>query len=272
MIHSSAVVDPFAEIDPDASIGPFCRVGPYVRIDRGTRLISHVAIFGPTDIGKSNIIHPFASLGGFPQDVKFLDDRRGRLVIGDGNQIREYVTVNRGTAKSEGVTRVADDCLLMNSVHVAHDVTLGSGCVIASDSLIAGHAIIDRHVRLSGGVRVGQFVRLGSYAFAAAGALIDRDVIPYGITAGTDRAAIRGINLVGVRRAGFPDAVVRSLVKAWQILSDRDRPYEDRRDAVRARFGHVIEVLHVLAFMDESRKRGQGVRVVRAGAGLSGEA
>lgn len=201
-IHSTALVDAKAQLAEDVEIGPFCVVGPHVEIGAGTKLLAHVVVDNHTRIGEHNTIHPFASIGGAPQDLKFRGED-ARLVIGDHNTIRESVTMNIGTeAGGRMETTVGSHCLFMAYSHVAHDCVIGDQVIVANSAALAGHLEIASHSTVGGLVAIHQFCRVGRYAFLAGGAKISQDIPPFCVTQG-DRAQLVGINVVGLKRAGF---------------------------------------------------------------------
>lgn len=215
--HESSIVDPRAEIADDVEIGPFCHVHAGVRIGAGTRLLSHVVVMGSTTLGVSNVIHPFTVIGGDAQVRKGADTQGTRhgLEIGDHNVFRESVTVN--TSSGDGTTRVGSHNLFMAGCHVAHDVVVGSRCVVANGVQLAGHVIIDDWVTFGGLAGVAQHLRVGQGAFVAAGAMCERDVPPFVIAQG-DRARVRAINVVGLERRGVPAESIAALRRAFASL------------------------------------------------------
>jgi UDP-N-acetylglucosamine acyltransferase len=230
-IHPSALVDPRAEIDDAVEIGPYCVVGPGVAIGARTRLASHVVVEGPTAIGRDNAIHSFAVLGGAPQHKR---DQGGpaRLVVGDANVIREHVTVHRGT--DGGTTSLGSHNLLMVGCHVAHDVSLGAHATIANGVQLAGHAIVHDFATFGGLAGVAQRVRVGESAFVAAGAMVERDVPPFVIVQG-DRARVRALNKVGLRRRGVSEESIAALEGAFRAIFASGRTQrEAARDVERS--------------------------------------
>ena len=226
-VHPTALVDPRAEIDASVEIGPYCVVGAGVAIGSGTRLMSHVVVEGQTVIGRDNLVHPFAVLGGKPQHKR---DQAGpaRLVVGDSNVIREHVTIHRGT--DGGTTSVGSHVLLMVGAHVAHDVTLGSHVTVANGVQLAGHAVVEDYVTFGGLSGVAQFVRVGESAFVAAGAMVEREVPPYVIVQG-DRARVRALNKVGLGRRGVAPESIAALESAFRAIFATRIP---QREAARA--------------------------------------
>ncbi|MFD0409179.1 acyl-ACP--UDP-N-acetylglucosamine O-acyltransferase [Kitasatospora sp. NPDC127116] len=249
MIHPTAVVHPDAQVHPEATVGPMCIIGPDVRVGRGTNLIGHVWVEGPTVIGEDNQVFPFACLGGPSQTRSRPVDAEPMLVIGDRNQIRETVTIHRGSTASS-TTRIGDDCLIMASVHIGHDCVIGNGCVVSSGSCIAGHCRLDDFVNLSGMVFVVQNLHVGTHAFVTAMVKVDHDVPPYTIADGLDGMAIRGVNLIGLRRRNFPRQTLRHIVDAVRVWTTRtDLSRADRLQHMEARHGHLPEVKNLVDFL-----------------------
>lgn len=215
-IHSTAIVHAGAEIDPSADIGPYCVIGPHVKIGANTRLLSHVVIDNDTVVGTGNVIHPFAALGGPPQDLKFKGER-SRLVVGDNNVIREGATLHLGTSHGHMETRVGSNCLLMAYSHVAHDCTVGNRVVLANSVALAGHVTVGDNVIMGGIAGVHQFCRIGRNAFIAGGAMASQDVPPFCIAKG-DRAQLVGLNVIGLKRAGWSRDTIQTVRTAFQEL------------------------------------------------------
>jgi UDP-N-acetylglucosamine acyltransferase len=221
LISPLACVDPKACIARDVEIGPFCRVGPDVTLGAGCRLLSHVVIQGHTTIGRNNVFHPNAVIGGCPQDKKYLAEPT-RLEIADGNEIREGVTINIGTSYGGGCTRVGSVNLLMANSHIGHDAQFGDDCVLANNVMIAGHVVCGNHVNMMGGVGVHHFVTIGDYAYVGGAARIHHDVPPYVKVDGADQ--VRGLNTVGLLRAGFSTRDIAELEDACRRLFYRHKP------------------------------------------------
>ena len=212
-IHSTAIVATGAELHGDVEVGAYAVIGRGVSIGQGTRILAHVVLEGPTRIGAENVIHPFAVVGGAPQAKK--KGEAGRLIIGDKNVIREHATIHRGTQGN--VTQVGSSNLLMVGCHVAHDVIIASHVTLANGVQLAGHAVIEAHATFGGMSGVAQFVKVGESAFVAAGAMCERDVPPFVVVQG-DRARVRALNKVGLRRRGIDDAAIARLERAFRLL------------------------------------------------------
>ena len=220
-VHPQAVVEPGAKLGDDVEIGPFCVVGSDVEIGAGTKLVSPVTVLGITRLGAGNLIFPNAVLGAPPQDKKFRGEQT-RLEIGDQNQIREAVTIHTGTDKGGGVTRIGSNNLLMVNCHIGHDARIADHCVLSNNVMIAGHCHIGSGVVLSGGVGIHHFVTVDDYAYAGGYARLTHDVPPF--VKVDENAKIRGLNAVGLRRAGFSDVDIDALEEAiFRLFLDRDR-------------------------------------------------
>lgn len=216
LIHPTAVVHPLARIAADVLVGPYSVIGSDVELDSGCSIGAHVVIAGATRIGRDNRIFPFACLGEAPQDKKY-DGENTRLEIGDGNTIREYVTINRGTVQDQGVTRVGNGNWIMAYVHIAHDCQVGSHTVLANNATLAGHVHVGDHATLGGATLVHQFCHIGAHAFSAYGARINKDVPPF-VMVGEGRARPRGVNAEGLKRRGFSDSRIARLKQAYRLL------------------------------------------------------
>jgi UDP-N-acetylglucosamine acyltransferase len=220
-IHPTAVVDPRAELGEGVEVGPYAVVGAGVQLGRGTRLLSHAVVEGPAQLGEENVVHPFAVIGGAPQHKRQPAGASSRLVVGDRNVFREHVTVHRGT--DGRATTLGSHNLLMVGVHVAHDVSVGSSVTIANGVQLAGHTVIADHATFGGLAGLAQFVRVGESAFVAAGAMCEKDVPPFVIVQG-DRARVRALNVVGLRRRGVPEESIAALRLAFRAVFGGEGP------------------------------------------------
>ncbi len=218
MIDERAVIDPSAKIAENVEIGPYAIIGAHVEIGEGTWIAPHAVIKGRTKLGKRNKIYQFTSIGEDPQDLKYQGEDT-LLEVGDENIFREFCTVDRGTVQDQGITRIGNNNLLMNYVHVAHDCRIGNHVIFANNASLAGHVIVDDYVVLGGFSAIYQFCRLGEHSFIASGALVEKDVLPYTRVSGDDIFAKPfGLNVVGLRRRGF-DEKKRALIKeAYRIV------------------------------------------------------
>ena len=216
MIHKTAIIDPKSKISSNVSIGPYSVIGPDVEIDENTIIYSHVSISGHTKIGKRNKIYPFASIGSDPQDLKY-NGEETKLIIGDENTIREYVTINPGTVGDGGKTIIGNSCLFMISSHVAHDCLIGNNVIIANNVPLGGHVIIEDNVVIGGNSAVQQFTRIGKMAMIGGMTGVLHDVIPYGLSTG-NRNSLQGLNLIGLRRAKFENKKILGLGEAYKEI------------------------------------------------------
>lgn len=252
-IHPTAVVSKGARLAGNVAIGPYCVVGDEVVLNAGVRLAAHVVIDGKTTIGEGTRIFPFASIGLEPQDLKY-NGEASSLAIGRHNTIREYVTINPGTAGGGMVTRIGDHCLLMVGAHVAHDCQVGNDVIMANNATLAGHVVVEDHARLGGLCAVHQFVRIGRHAMIGGMSGVERDVIPYGQVMG-DRARLTGLNIIGMQRAGFSREDIQELRSAYQLLFASDGTLGERVAETAERFAGVAPVEDIVAFIraDSSR-------------------
>jgi UDP-N-acetylglucosamine acyltransferase len=216
-IHPTAVVDPKSKVHSSCTIGPYCVIGPEVEIGDECRLVSHVAIEGPTRIGAGNRFYPFSSIGMAPQDISYKDEPT-RLEIGDHNEIREYVTINRATTKGSGVTRVGSHNLIMAYTHIAHDCHIGNHIIMANAATLGGHVTVEDWATVGALCPVHHFVRIGTHAFIGGGTTITRDVLPFSKTSAERGTHAYGLNAVGLERRGFDKERIRKLHHAYKVL------------------------------------------------------
>lgn len=216
MIDKTAIIDPSAKIANNVHIGPYSVIGPEVEIGEGTWIGPHVVIQGPTRIGRDNKIFQFSSIGERPQDLKFNGEKTW-LEIGDRNVIREFCTLNRGTAQDKSLTRIGNDNLFMAYVHVAHDCIVGNHTVFANNASLAGHVSVDDYVTLGGFSGVFQFCRVGAHSFVTTNSVVIKDVPPFVKVSGY-YAKPYGLNTVGLQRRGFAEDVLSELRRAYKII------------------------------------------------------
>lgn len=252
-IHPSAVIEDGAELGPGVRIGPFCHVGPQVRLGAGVELKSHVVIAGATSLGEGTVVFPQAVLGEPPQNVRHKGGRT-TLTIGRDCVIREAATAHVGTDTSRGATTIGDRCMLMAYSHVAHDCAVGDDVTFANGATLAGHCEVGDGVILGGLSAVHQFVRIGHHAFIGGMSGVAGDVIPYGMVIG-NRARLRGLNVVGLKRSGASRQELQTLRAAYRMLFDRARPVAENVGAVEAAYGRDARVADILAFVTERGKR-----------------
>jgi UDP-N-acetylglucosamine acyltransferase len=216
LIHPTAIVDLKADIDSSVQIGPYAVVGPDVRIGAGTKIGPHTTIEGKTTIGTNNHIFQFASIGAAPQDKKY-NNEPTELIIGNSNTIREFVTINRGTAQDQGVTRVGDDNWIMAYVHVAHDCIVANQCIFANSTNLAGHVQIGDWAILGGYTGIHQFCKVGAHAMSGVGSVVLHDIPPFVMVSG-NTAQAHGINTEGLKRRGFSADDIAQIRLAYKTL------------------------------------------------------
>lgn len=221
-IHGTAMISEGAELGVDVEVGPYTVLGPHVRVGDRTRIGPQVVLDGHTILGADNFVVGQASLGGPPQDKSYRGEPT-RLEIGDRNMIREFVTINRGTIKGGGYTRVGSGCLLMACSHVAHDCEIGDDVILANNVMLAGHVLVGKGANLSGGVAAHHFLTVGDYAYVGGMTRLVQDAPPYMIIEGHP-SRVRGVNVVGMTRAGFAEDEVEALRVAFRRIYRSTRP------------------------------------------------
>ncbi len=251
-IHPSAIVHPSAKLASDVSVGPFSVIEANVEIGPGTRIGAHVVVKGRTQIGRDNHIFSFASVGEAPQDKKYAGEDTA-LEIGDRNTIREFCTINIGTAQDVGVTRIGHDNWIMAYSHIAHDCQIGSHTVFANHATLAGHVHIGDHVTLGGFTGVHQFVRVGAHAFTGISAVITQDVPPYVMVAGNPTKPY-GINAEGLRRRGFSADTIACIKAAYKTLYRSGLSLAAAKDQLAQQCAQCPELTPFLEFLHASSR------------------
>ncbi len=254
MIHPTAIVAPGAAIGAGVRIGPWCSIGPAVSVEDDAELVSHVVVDGRTRIGAGARLFPFCSVGLAPQDLKY----RGEdtlCEVGARTQVREHVTIHRGTVTGSGATRVGADCLLMAVVHVAHDCVLGDGVIVANNVVMGGHVAIGDGAVIGGAAALHQFVRIGRGAMVGGVSGVEADVIPFGSVIG-NRARLAGLNLVRLKRLGIERSRIHQLRAAFRLLFRAEGVFAARVAAARETFGDDPLVGEMLAFIEAPSRRG----------------
>ena len=216
-IHPSAVVARGVRVPESCTIGPFCLIGEGVEMGEHCELASHVVLDGPTRLGSHNRIHPFAVVGVGPQDLSYKGEPT-RLEIGDHNEIREYVTIHRGTVKGGGLTRIGSYCLLMAYAHIAHDCAIGDHVIMANAATLAGHVTVEEWAVVGALCPVHQFVRVGAHSYIGGGTTITQNVMPFAKTSAVRDVHAYGANSVGLERRGFSKERVRAIKHAFRVL------------------------------------------------------
>jgi UDP-N-acetylglucosamine acyltransferase len=247
MIHPTAIVQPGARLAPGVEVGPYAVVGPQVEVGERTWIGAHVVLDGRTRIGRANRIFPFASIGGPPQDKKYRGEDSA-VEIGDGNTIREYVTINKGTALDANVTHVGDDNWIMAYVHIAHDCRVGSHTVFANACQLAGHVVVGDWAYLGATTLVHQYVHIGAHAFTSMGTYLSQDLPPYVVAAG-NTAEASGINSEGLKRRGFDGAAINGLKRAYRTLYREGLSLEEAKRALEAQAAECPAVRALVEFL-----------------------
>ena len=215
MIHETAIIDKTAVIESDVTIGPYSIIGKGVTIGSGSTIFHHVSIEKNTKIGKNCKIWPFSSIGSTPQDLSY-NNEETFLEIGDNCLIRESVTISRGTIKENGITKIGNNVLLMASSHVGHDSIIGNNVIVANFAGITGHVQIQDHVIIGGLAGAHQFITIGEGSIISGGSMCNQDIFPFSNAQG-DRAVIRGLNQIGMKRRGFSEETITLIKKVYKI-------------------------------------------------------
>ncbi len=251
-IHPTAVISGDAQIAENVEIGPYSVIGPSVTIKKNTIIGPHVVIQGFTDIGENCKIFQFSSIGGPPQDLKWRGEET-RVVIGNNNTIKEYVTINRATISDIGVTRLGDGNLIMAYCHVAHNCDLGNNIVMSSGSMLAGHIHIEDFAIISGLSGVHQFTRIGCHSFIGGASAVAKDVPPFVLVAG-NYAKPHGLNLVGLKRRGFKEETLQALKQAYKIVYRSALRISVAIERIKAEVPDLPEVRHFVDFIKTSER------------------
>ncbi|WP_305045324.1 acyl-ACP--UDP-N-acetylglucosamine O-acyltransferase [Geoalkalibacter sp.] len=252
MIHSTAIIHPAAQLGHDVHVGPYAVIGEHVVIGDRTTIGPHAVIEGRTTIGCDNRIFQFASVGAIPQDLKYRGEET-TLRIGDRNTIREFVTLHLGTESGGGQTVIGNGNLFMAYCHVAHDCHVGNQVIMANGSTLAGHVEVGDHAILGGLSAIHQFARVGAHVMISGGAMVNQDIPPYTIAQG-DRARTVGLNLVGLKRRGFPPETIAAIKLAYRLVFRAGLRLEEALTRITAEVGSVPEVLAFVEFIRNSQR------------------
>ena len=251
-IHPTAVIEDGAQIAASAKIGPFCWISSRAKIGENVQLLGRVTIMGDTTVGEGTIVFPGACLGGGPQDHGNEFKEEAKLIIGKNNIIRENVTMHAGTPKEHFTTTVGDGGMFMINSHVAHDCVVGNNVIMTNNAVIGGHVRLGDGVIIGGNAAVHQFCRIGRKAMIGGLSGVDRDVIPFGIVTG-DRGKLRGLNVIGLKRSGYDEGVVKSITKAFMfIFKGKEGTFEDRLAQAHEKFKDKEMVMEQVKFIDEA--------------------
>ncbi len=252
-IHPTAIVDPKSKVHPSCTIGPYCVIGPDVELGERCHLLSHVVIGGPSRIGAENRFYPFCSIGLAPQDISYKGEPT-RLEIGDHNEIREFVTINRATAKGSGVTRVGSHNLVMAYTHIAHDCQIGDHIIMANAATLGGHVTVEDWATVGALCPVHHFVRIGKYAFIGGGTTITRDVLPFSKTSAERGTHAYGLNAVGLERRGFTKERIQKIHHAYRVLLASKLNTSQALERLKAETDRGDDVDGLIQFIETSER------------------
>ncbi|MBI5632472.1 MAG: acyl-ACP--UDP-N-acetylglucosamine O-acyltransferase [Nitrospirae bacterium] len=251
-IHKTAIIDSKAKIDLDVEIGPYCIVKKGVQISKGTKLLSHVVIEGNTVISENCTFFPFSSIGLPPQDLKYRGEPT-KLIIGNDNVMREYVTIHRASVGGDETTVVGSNNYFMAYVHIAHNCRVGNHNILANAATLAGHVVVEDFTIIGGLAAVHQFTRIGRYAMIGGLSGVVQDVPPYMVAAGS-RAKLFGPNTIGLKRHGFSDRAITAVKKTYKILFREKRSLKDAIRKVREDFAEFPEIGHLIEFIEKNKR------------------
>jgi UDP-N-acetylglucosamine acyltransferase len=252
-IHVQASVAPTAKLGSGVQIGPYAVVGDGVELGDGCILHSHAIVSGPSKIGRDNVFHPFSAIGGDPQDLGFRGEHV-ELIVGDGNTFREYVTINRGTAKGGGKTVIGSRNLFLASSHVGHDCAVGDGNLFVNAATLAGHVTVEDFTTIGFGSPVHQFCRVGRYAYVGASTVITQDVPPFSLVVTERETVCFGINKIGLQRKGFTEQRQRSLQRAYKLLLRSKLNTNQALSEMRASLAESPDVAELIRFIETSER------------------
>lgn len=253
MIHPSAVVDPSAKIPSSCSIGPFCYIGADVELGENCELMSHVVIHGRAKLGANNRLFPFSAIGIEPQDISYKGEKTG-VEIGDNNVIRESVTINRGTAKGGGTTRVGSHTLLMAYSHIGHDSVVGDHVMLVNAATLAGHVIIEDWAVVGALCPVHQFVRIGAHAYIGGQTVVTKDVLPFSKCVTPRHTQAYGLNTVGLERRGFSQERILRIHHAFRVLLNSKLNTTQALEKLRAEGQQGEDVAMLMRFIETSER------------------
>jgi UDP-N-acetylglucosamine acyltransferase len=252
-IHSTAIVDSKAKIHASCKIGPYCVIGAGVELGKGCHLVSHVVMEGPTKIGADNGFFPFSSIGLAPQDLSYAGEPT-RLEIGSHNEIREFVTINRGTVKGAGVTRIGDHNLIMAYTHIAHDCQIGSHIIMANAATLGGHVTVEDWANVGALCPVHHYVRIGTHSIIGGGSTITRDVLPFSKTSAERGTHAYGLNEIGLERRGFSKERIKKLHHAYRLLLASKMNTSQALEKMKAEADRGEDVDLLIRFIEASER------------------
>ncbi|HET9366183.1 MAG TPA: acyl-ACP--UDP-N-acetylglucosamine O-acyltransferase [Candidatus Angelobacter sp.] len=253
MIHPTAIIDPTARVPSSCSVGPYCVVGIDVELGENCELMSHVVIHGPAKIGAHNRFFPFCAIGIEPQDLTYKGEKT-RVEIGDHNVIREYVTINRGTAKGGGTTRVGSNTLLMAYSHIGHDSVIGDRAMLVNGATLAGHVTVEEWAVVGALCPVHQFVRIGAHSYIGGGTVITKDVLPFSKCVTPRHTQTYGLNAVGLERRGFSKERIQKIHHAFRVLLNSKLNTTQAVEKLQSEGDQGEDVAMLLRFIAEAER------------------
>ena len=252
-VHPTAIIHPGAQLADDVTVGPYSLIGEHVELNAGTEVMSHVVIDGHTRLGENNRGFPYASIGLAPQDLKY-NGEPTRVEIGEDNAIREFVTIHRGTAEGDGITRIGNHNLLMAYVHIAHDCQLGDNVIMANGASLAGHVVIQDHATVGAYTMIHQFCRIGAYSFLGSATLVNQDILPYSKTSAPRPVEVYGSNRLGLERRGLSKEDLKDLEAAFRLLTRSKLNTTQALEAIAAKGFQSSHVKALVEFIKTSRR------------------
>jgi UDP-N-acetylglucosamine acyltransferase len=252
-IHPTAIVDPKAKVPASCKVGPYCVIGAGVELGEDCRLISHVSMEGPTKIGSDNSFFPFCAIGMAPQDVTYKGELT-RLEIGDHNEIRECVTINPGTEKGGGVTKLGSHLLVMAYTHIGHDTVIQDHAMLVNGATIAGHVIVEEWAVVGALCPVHQFVRIGAHSYIGGGTTITQDVLPFSMTSAARETHAYLLNKVGLQRRGFSKERIAKIHHAYKILLASKMNTSQALEKLKAETDRGEDVEMLIRFIESSER------------------
>lgn len=251
MIHPTAIIEPGAKVPESCSVGPYCHIGSEVELGENCELMSHVAISGVTRIGSNNRFFSFGAIGGEPQDISYKSEKT-RLEIGNHNVIREYVTLNRGTAKGGGITRIGSHTLIMAYAHVGHDSVVGDRVMLVNGATLAGHVTVEEWAVVGALCAVHQFVRIGAHAYIGGGTVVTKDVMPFAKCVTPRHTKTYGLNAIGLERRGFSKERIRKIHHAYKLLLNSKLNTTQALERLKAESDLGEDVTMLVKFIEDS--------------------
>lgn len=253
MIHPTAIIDPGAKIPSSCAVGPYCIVGPEVELGENCELISHVVIHGPSKIGSHNRFFPFCAVGIAPQDMTFAGEKTW-LEMGDHNVVRECATINRGTVKGGGVTRLGSHVWILAYSHIGHDCVIGDHAMLVNGATIAGHVTIEEWAVVGALCPVHQFVRIGAHSYIGGGSVITQDVLPFAKVVTPRNTRTYGLNSVGLERRGFSKERIRKIQRVFRVLMNSGLNTTQALEKLKAEGDQGEDVATVIQFIERAER------------------